>query len=141
MYMAALPEEAEGAAGEEPEVPERTITDEAGAAQMGGLAVAVRVGVAVRAGEIEGVPERVGAAVGLGVSADEGVRVGGAVAAGVRDVEPLGVDTRDDVPLGEDAGVSVVVGTAEPEVEALGVPVALDEPVPLSVLIDEEEAV
>ena len=115
---------AEDAAGEEPEVPARAMTEDTGAAQRGCVAVAVRVDdevrdceallVWVRVAELLGVPVRVAEL--LGVEVCEGA----AVPLPVRDCEPLGVDVR--VP--EELGVPVPLGVADAlrVLEALRVP-------------------
>lgn len=95
--MPRLPTVAEETAGELPEVPERTMTEDAGAAQRGCVAVAVRVEDEERVAELLGVPVRVGKAVLL----DE--RVIELLGVPLRVAEPLGVPLRVsellDVPL------------------------------------------
>ena len=122
VYMSALPEVAEEAGGEAPEVPERAITDDAGGAHSGWLAVALRLGVGVRADE--GVDVEVRLVELLGVP----VRLAEALGVPVRLDEALGVIERLDEALGVPVCAPVEVGVEEREEEALGValPVLLD---------------
>ena len=130
--MPLLPEVAEEAVGEVPEVPERTITDEAGAAHTGCVAVAVRDDVEVRDWEELGVAVTVAVGVPLVLRDAEGLLVAERVAellgVLVRVAEPLGVEVRVPeglgVPVPLDVADALRVFELEPEVERVGEAVA-----------------